>query len=313
MTTACRICQNVQGNGIHIAREMMFGLRDEFRYLECAACGCLQLLDIPADWSRYYPSEYSSLRPAGGLKTFLRHQWAAYTYGNLNPIGWAIAFVLDRQSSVDAVRKARISKNASILDVGCGTGYLLRDLRHLGFQQLSGVDPHIPSDLVYPGDIRVRKCSIANVDGSFDVIMLHHSFEHMDDPLTVMQHIARLLNPGGIVLLRIPIADSDAWRRYGVNWCNLDAPRHIFLHTRRSIDELTRQAGLRVTRCFCDSTDAGPTSLQFARNVALTDPGSLSKSTLRMLWVRRNPWAKHATNALNADGKGDTACFVLTK
>lgn len=313
MKSSCTICKNVHGNRIHVAREMMFGLRDEFRYLECAACGCLQLLDIPTDWSRYYPPDYSSLRPAGRVKTFLRHQWAAYTFGRPNPIGLAIAFVLDRQSSVDAVRKAGISKNATILDVGCGTGYLLRDLRYLGFQRLTGVDPHIQNDLIYPEDICVRKCSIADVHGSFDAIMLHHSFEHMDDPSTVMHHIARLLNPGGIVLLRIPIADSDAWRRYGVNWCNLDAPRHIFLHTRRSIDALTRHAGLQVTRCFCDSTDAGPISQQMANNIALTEPGSLSTSALKMMWIRRDPCARRTTNALNAAGEGDTACFVLTR
>ena len=36
----------------------MFGLRDQFDYLECGAYGCLQIDGIPADLDRYYPVAY---------------------------------------------------------------------------------------------------------------------------------------------------------------------------------------------------------------------------------------------------------------
>ena len=39
--TACAVCGNAYGNAIHVAREMMFGFRDRFHYLECAACKVL--------------------------------------------------------------------------------------------------------------------------------------------------------------------------------------------------------------------------------------------------------------------------------
>jgi|GEM_PF-5382685 hypothetical protein len=35
----------------------MLGLGDPFDYLECSACGCVQLLNIPADMRRYYPGD----------------------------------------------------------------------------------------------------------------------------------------------------------------------------------------------------------------------------------------------------------------
>jgi hypothetical protein len=37
-TLACAICGNRRDNHIHVAREMMLGLREEFRYLECGNC-----------------------------------------------------------------------------------------------------------------------------------------------------------------------------------------------------------------------------------------------------------------------------------
>ena len=55
---ACRICRNEHGNTSFQAREMMFGFGDEFEYVECAQCGCLQIRSYPADLSKYYPSNY---------------------------------------------------------------------------------------------------------------------------------------------------------------------------------------------------------------------------------------------------------------
>lgn len=313
MTDGCSICHNRENNHVHIAREMMFGLRDEFRYLECAACGCLQLIDIPTDWSRYYPPTYASLRTASRLKTYLRHQWASYTFGRFNPLGWTVAFALDPQPAIAAVRRACISKEANILDVGCGTGYLLQDMHYLGFQRLVGLDPHIEGDIEHPGGIRIHRCSIAEMEGSFDVIMLHHSFEHMDNPLSVMQHLARLLAPQGIVLLRIPVADSDAWRRYGVHWCNLDAPRHIFLHTRASIARLAKKTGLSVTRSYCDSWNVAHDSYLYSKGIPLNDPTHRWRKTIGDIIRRRNPWLKTQIHLLNSQNTGDAACFTLSR
>lgn len=49
---------------------MMFGSRDKFDYLECARCDCLQIEEVPADLSQYYPANYYAFqRPMeGGLR-----------------------------------------------------------------------------------------------------------------------------------------------------------------------------------------------------------------------------------------------------
>jgi 2-polyprenyl-3-methyl-5-hydroxy-6-metoxy-1,4-benzoquinol methylase len=73
--------------------------------------------------------------------------------------------------------------------------------------------------------------------------MLHHSFEHMDNPCGVLKQIDKLLNPDGELLIRIPVSDSFAWRKYGVDWFQLDAPRHFFLHTTKSIALLAKNSG----------------------------------------------------------------------
>lgn len=67
---SCRICGNAHQNQRFAAREMMFGSRDKFDYLECARCDCLQIEEVPADLSQYYPANYYAFqRPMeGGLR-----------------------------------------------------------------------------------------------------------------------------------------------------------------------------------------------------------------------------------------------------
>jgi len=225
---------------------MAFGLRDKFEYLECGSCGCVQLLEIPRDMAKYYPPNYYSFQKHGALKTFIRHQWSAHAYGNSNLIGKLVAGLFFANRAMESVRRSGVSKEARILDVGCGSGRFLLDLAYLGFANLTGADPFNERDLVYENGVRVLKRQLSEIEGTFDLIMLHYSYEHMDKPEAVLREIHRLLGPGGQAILRIPVASSYAWRRYGVNWVNFDPPRHFYLHTFKSIDLLTRRVGLEV-------------------------------------------------------------------
>jgi hypothetical protein len=59
---------------------MMIGLGEAFDYLECPVCGSLQIAEIPADLSRYYPADYYSYgrspapRAGRGLASGLRRR-----------------------------------------------------------------------------------------------------------------------------------------------------------------------------------------------------------------------------------------------
>jgi len=121
------------------------------------------------------------------------------------------------------------------------------------FRDLTGVDPFIKEDIHYSSGLRVLKKSLFEVDDQYDLITLHHSYEHMPEPLVVMKQLHRLTKEGGTVLIRIPLADSYAWRTYGVDWLQLDAPRHIYLHTCKSIERIAKQSGFHIKDIVYDS------------------------------------------------------------
>ena len=246
----CRICGNSESNVQYQGSERQFGFGGSFLYFQCASCGCLQLATVPADLSPYYPPHYYSYRlyplPQHGLKSWLarRRDFELLTGRR------GIVSMLDRWSPVrlemDALARLPLSPSMSILDVGCGRGQLLSRLWRAGFKDVLGADPYLLADNeVVPG-LWVRKLSLSDIDRHFDLIMLHHVFEHVEDGLKMLADCRTRLKPQGRILVRIPTIDGEAWRRYGVHWVGLDAPRHLFLHGRSSFERLARQARLQI-------------------------------------------------------------------
>ncbi|MBU0743508.1 class I SAM-dependent methyltransferase [bacterium] len=318
MSAPCAVCGNAEGNRLHEAREMMFGLRDVFTYLECAGCGCVQLTDPPADPSRYYPSDYYAYAEGGpgrweGLRSRLKGSRARARLQGGDPLGAVLLRLLGTTPRLEWLAWMGLGFEASILDVGCGAGELLQELRRDGFRDLQGIDPFIAADLDLGGGLRIHRRGLAEHAGTHDLVMLHHSLEHMPDQQDVFGHLQRLVRPGGWLLIRIPVTDSSAWREYGVDWVQLDAPRHLFLHSCKSLDRLASAAGFQRRRLLHDSTGFqfwG--SEQYRRDVPLRDPRSLASRPARPLFGRgRLAEFERRARALNAAGEGDQAVFFF--
>ncbi len=308
----CRICQNAENHRTFTAREMMFGFRDEFTYFECSKCGCVQIAEVPANLGKYYPPNYYSFQKAGALKSALKGRWASYSYHGRGLIGRAMALVLGKNQGVESVKRAGVTKGAAILDVGCGSGDLLLLLHSLGFTNLTGADPFLAADIVYENGVKVWRKELSEISQKFDVIMLHHSFEHVTDPAEVLRQGARLLNPGGVLIIRVPVAGSAAWKTYGVNWVQLDAPRHIFLPSVASMKVLAERTGLRLGEVVHESNEFqfwG--SEQYVRDIPLHDPRSLAPLWKQALAHCKLKQYRARAAELNRKGEGDSACFYF--
>ena len=316
---ACRICGNAEGNTAHFPREMMFGTREAFEYLECARCGCLQIAAIPADLGRHYPSEgyYSYKRPKDkrdpSWLLALRRERTRYWLGEASLAGAFLGALSRHNEHFDWFRRAGVRLDSRILDVGCGAGRLLLQLQRDGFRSLLGADPFLGKDLDYGNGVRIQKRGIEALEGAYDLVMLHHSFEHLADPAAALAGLRQRLAPGATLLLRMPVADSHARRHYGTDWVNWDAPRHLHLHTRRSVEHLAAGAGLRLEDVVYDSGGQQFSSSElYRRGVPYVEhgkyrPGNRTDAFTEEQWAG---WAREADD-LNGRGEGDTACYYL--
>ncbi|CAN5149314.1 class I SAM-dependent methyltransferase [soil metagenome] len=312
-TRTCRICGAADAAEEYRVREMNLGLGDVFLYFQCPVCGCLQIAEFPADLSRYYPPEYYSFArdPAacwGTRKTLrrIRDRHACTVRGVLGRL-LARRYPYRFAGVREWLAVQGVTRESRILDVGCGRGELLYDMAEMGYPCLTGVDPFLDRDIEYPHGARIFRKTIHELEGSFDLIMFHHSLEHIPDQQETMRSAARLLADGGHCLVRIPVASSFAWEYYRENWVQLDAPRHFFLHSRRSIVLLAEAAGLTLSRVQDDSTE-----FQFTGSELYRREGRLNRSGGRFGRAELARYRRQARQ-LNAQGRGDQAAFYFTK
>lgn len=322
--TPCRICGNTENNCTHSIKEMMYGFRDTFEYIECAQCGCLQIQDIPDDLSKYYPANYwvfqekqiSATGRTSHLQSFLRQRRTKYWLSSKRDVlGRLISYGQDIPPHITWMRMAGIQTlDAAILDVGCGKGDRLLTLADEGFTNLTGVDPFIDGDINYPNGVKVHKNNLSNMMGRYDLITLHHSYEHMPDQLATLKKLHDLVENRGRVLIRIPLI-SFAWKEYGANWAQIDAPRHLYLHTEKSMRLLAQAAGFVIKEIAYDSTlFQFWGSEQYRRDIPMYDPRSYQVDPQGSIFTPEEiEGFKQQARELNQRGEGDQACFYLQK
>ena len=128
----CKIC-GAEGNfETYLAREMMQDTKDEFEYFACDQCNCLQISEVPENLGDYYGGKY---------------------YSMTQPEEEEMEF------TVPAVHWQKV------LDVGCGSGYWLVQKAREGWENLYGCDPFLDHDRHYGDRVRIRSCSIHEMEG----------------------------------------------------------------------------------------------------------------------------------------------------
>ena len=323
----CRLCRHHSAFPLYRAREMMYGTRETFDYALCPACGCLQITDIPADLARHYPSDYYSQLArdepleASGLKGALI-RWYCATAALRPESAWAAAlrtrlpapgdFVEFGNYLIDARLQNRLER---ILDVGCGSSpHRLAAFKRCGFTSVEGADPFIPADTHYHG-IPVYRRTIDQMTGEYGLIMFHHSLEHVPDPVQTLRAAARLLRSGGTCLVRIPVMGTYFWREFGVDWAELDAPRHLHLMSPQTMEALAGASGFRLRKTEFDSQGWEiAASHQYRADIPLRDARSFNQGGAHGIFsaAQLGDFEREAAT-LNQRADAGRACFYLEK
>jgi SAM-dependent methyltransferase len=305
---ACKVCGAASWGRTLRARERQFGLPGEFTYGECAACRSLQLLDPPASLARYYPSGYYSFDapPAYGLAAWLKASSALSAVTGRGALGRALGVLQPPPGAGMAhwLRAAGVTRASRVLDVGCGSGALLRTLDAAGFTSLTGVDPFLDGDRAV-GRVSLLRRTVEELDGTFDFVMMHHALEHVPEPAETLRALRARLAPGGHCLVRVPVAPSEALRRYGDRWVQLDAPRHLVVPSAPGLEALAARCGLALAERRYDST-----AIQFWGSELYVRDVPLATGGARVGWLGKQRGRLRAARA-NARGDGDQAAFLF--
>lgn len=111
----------------------------------------------------------------------------------------------------DVLPKLNIPANATVLDIGCGDGRVLKTLKkNSPLWRLYGVDvsePNVEALVregfnIYLTDVNLEKLPFQ--DNSFDLIMMLNVIEHLVDPDNALSEAYRILKKGGLLLVTTP-------------------------------------------------------------------------------------------------------------
>jgi len=297
---------------------MMFGLDESFDYLECSECGCLQIIEFPRNMGKYYPEDdYYSFKMGNSnffVKTLVNKR---NEYCLLKNSFWGkILNKFFPNDYFSILGDLTIERNSTILDVGCGYGKFLRNLSELNFKNLFGIDPYLKEE-VHTKNLNIIKKTIHQLsdDEKFDIIIFNHSFEHIKEQRETLKRAYELLSPDGCCIISMPVKTDYIWNRYGVDWVQIDAPRHFFIHTTKSFQFLSEKVNFSIKRIIFNSTEfqfVG--SKQYKKGIPLLADNSYlinpRKSIFSSEDIRK---FKKKAKILNKKSIGDQAIFILSK
>lgn len=153
-------------------------------------------------------------------------------------------------------RHVKSDKKSKILDIGCGYGAYLEELKLSGYENVEGVD--ISSEQVeaarkkglkdvHEGDalsfVRKKK------DNSIDVVLLIDIIEHMEveEMFSIMDEVCRVLRKGGECVIHVPNAQGIFGMR--IRYGDLTHERAF---SPKSIQQLLRTTGFTNVSIFED-------------------------------------------------------------
>jgi SAM-dependent methyltransferase len=327
-TRPCPLCGSRQTGERLTISENMFGLSDQFEYVTCADCRSLFIEEIPADLAKYYDTAaYYSFdddpattmgRPGVrqvvsvlGRSILLRRG-----SGAVQSLAGAGPRTLNTLVSMLAsIRRAGLprGRDTSILDVGAGSGALVYALGLAGMRDVTGIDPFADGDRQVGDRGKVLQRDLADMDDQFDLVMFHHSLEHVLDPAQSLTQARERLTPDGRVLVRMPTVSSEAYERYGATWIACDAPRHLSIASREGMQQLCARTGFVIESVVDDSNEAQFwASEQYRAGTPLVADESHFINPRRSPFTRRqiSQWRREA-DRLNRESRGDQAAWVL--
>ncbi len=156
--------------------------------------------------------------------------------------------------------KFDLSVSRRMLDIGCGSGAKLREMKRKGWD-VAGVE------------ISAKACAIANrhrlsvshgtlaeigfSSESFDYVRSNHSFEHLVNPRETLKEIHRICKPDALILLGVPNTDSFAFKVFGKYWYFLGVPFHPFNYNCYNLRLLLEECGFEIVRIRYNSRHQG--------------------------------------------------------
>lgn len=261
----CPLCEAEKRKVLYTnLSDRLFGASGEWTFKECRGCGLVFLDPRPTVkdlWKVYanYYTHYAKATPkslASRLRRYVRGGYLAVELGHvrrvtlLQRLTGLLAYLhpAEREIIKSSVMYLLQKRRGRALDVGCGPGEVLKELRSLGWE-VEGVDfdARAAEAAAQSYGLKVRVGTLEDQSypsEHFDAVGMSHVIEHAHDPVALLAECWRILKPGGCLVVATPNVRSLGHRLSGSSWSSLVPPSHLWLFSSTTLLRAACEAGI---------------------------------------------------------------------
>ena len=244
---SCNLCGSKNATFLYKAKDRLHGVEGEFDYVRCNDCNLVYMNPqvVIEDIAQLYPSDYAP-------------HYSAPVKGRFGLLSVILNYLMSMAKIKKEVYKS-LNSQSRVLDVGCGSGAILNNIKTKTGCQVYGVDisenavqaaKKIYGIDIFNGDIKDTTWP----DSYFDVITAWQYLEHVNDPNQNVEKMSHLLKKDGLLILAVPNFNSLNARLFKEKWYSLDCPRHLCVWTPETMKVLMHKHGLNVVNIVYDMT-----------------------------------------------------------
>lgn len=270
----CEICGSRNISHIFKQYDKNLNIKECFSVFKCANCYSLFLNPQPTekDLEKYYSKDkYYSLKRIDtkeSRKTKLKLKLYDI-YFNPKENKTLIKIMFSPIKFI--IRGTKIVKDNKLLDIGCGSGQFLYEMRQFEMNTY-GIEP---GDFDKEGnkkyDLNIKKSNLLKTKYPkeyFDLITMNHVLEHLDNPNQTLMEIKRIIKKDGLFIFAVPNINSLAHKIFKKNWYQLDIPRHLWNYSDKNIKIILEKNGFNIQRIRYNSRPSQfSVSLKYLLNV----------------------------------------------
>jgi SAM-dependent methyltransferase len=217
---------------------------------------------------------------------------SAYASGGERHAAWRELGARGKADHVESLAARASLASRSVVEIGCGDGALLAELSSRGFgESLTGFDISAAAVELARGRAIPRVGSVEVFDGSrlpvgdgaFDLGVLSHVLEHVEQPAVLLREAARVCRA---LVVEVPLERNLSGGR-GAKRASSEEIGHLQSLDRAAVGSLVRSAGLRVA---ADMLDPLPVEVHtFFASSPVDQARGLAKAAVRRGMFRVSP------------------------
>jgi SAM-dependent methyltransferase len=201
--------------------------------VSCSECGLVRQQMRPVTPATLYASEY---------------------YATDDPKGGYANYFLDAAVNRRTFRRRihaierRYGRRGRLLDVGCALGDFVLEAEAAGWEAEGVEISEFAAAQARGRGARVQAGKLEELalpSGSFDVVTLYDTVEHLTDPVATLREAHRLLVTGGLVHLVTPNVGGLQARVFGSRWYHYKPGEHLYYFSPSTLQRAIELAGMR--------------------------------------------------------------------